>query len=387
MSALGRPARAGSATTRGARPLRIAMPTARAVPEIGGIESHVAEVATRLAAAGHTVTVLATDRERRLPTHEVVDGVRLRRFAAFPASRDWYFSPALAWGLLRGRWDLVHVQGIHTLVPPLAMLAALLRRVPFVVTFHTGGSSSALRTRARRWQFALLAPLLRRAAHLVAVSEFEARRFEGVLGWPEGQIQVIRNGGSLPTPDGAVEPDPDLIISPGRLERYKGHHRVVAALPTLLRTRPGAHVEILGSGPYQGELLTLAERLGVADRVRVRFIPPPDRLEMARSLARAGVVALLSDYEAHPVAVMEALTVDRPVVVATTSGLSELVTAGWARGVEVDAPVETVAAVIAAQLDTPIGPELSELPTWETSVAGLEHVYASVARTPAPAAG
>jgi glycosyltransferase involved in cell wall biosynthesis len=380
MSTLVRPTGDAEADQLDPPPLRIAMPTARAVPDIGGIESHVAEVSSRLVSAGHRVTVLATDRERTLPTHEVVDEVRLRRFPAFPASRDWYFSPGLAWGVLRGRWDLVHVQGIHTLVPPLAMLAALLRRVPYVVTFHTGGSSSALRTRARRWQFALLAPLLRRAARLIAVSEFEARRFEAVLGWPEGRIQVIRNGGSLPTPDQDVEPDPDLIVSLGRLERYKGHHRVVAALPTLLRTRPGAHIEILGSGPFEGELLTLAERLGVADRVRVRFIPPPDRLEMARSLARAGVVALLSDYEAHPVAVMEALTVDRPVVVATTSGLSELVTAGWARGVAPDAAAETVAAVLSAQLDDAVLPPAGALPTWESCVAQLAEVHRAAAR-------
>lgn len=376
MSAPGRPTPAGSATTGEERRLRIAMATARAVPETGGVESHVSEVSTRLAQAGHDVTVLTTDRSRALPTHEVVDGVRVRRYAAHPAGRDWYASPGLALGVLLGRWDLVHVQGIHTLMPPLAMFAAWLRRVPFVVTFHTGGSSSAWRTRARRWQFAALAPLLRRAADLVAVSEFEARRFEQVLGWEHGRIRVIRNGGSLPAPDTSVEADPDLVVSLGRLEHYKGHHRVVAALPALARTRPGVRLEILGSGPHEGELLTLAERLGVADRVQVRFIPPPDRLEMARSLAGAGVVALISDYEAHPVAVMEALTVNRPVVVATTSGLSELVTAGWARGVDVHASGEELAAALNAQLEDPVQPEPGDLPTWEGCVAELQRVYA-----------
>ena len=33
--------------------------------------------------------------------------------------------------------------------------------------------------------------------------------------------------------------DPDLIASPGRLERYKGHDRVIAALPHILAHRPG----------------------------------------------------------------------------------------------------------------------------------------------------
>jgi hypothetical protein len=96
------------------------------------------------------------------------------------------------------------VQGIHTLVPPLAMLAAVLRRTPFLLTFHTGGNSSAFREKARRTQFRLLSPLLRRVHTLVGVSIYEARRFEEIMGLPEGAITVIRNGGSLPPVRAAV---------------------------------------------------------------------------------------------------------------------------------------------------------------------------------------
>ncbi|MFN8528578.1 MAG: hypothetical protein U0670_08200 [Anaerolineae bacterium] len=40
---------------------------------------------------------------------------------------------------------------------------------------------------------------------------------------------------------------------------------------------------------------------------------------MSRLLARASLVVLFSEYEAHPVAVMEALSLRRPVLVADTS--------------------------------------------------------------------
>ena len=143
--------------------VRIGMIATRCQPEIGGIESHVAEVAGRLAARGYDLEVLTTDRSGDLPKVERVDGYVVRRFRAYPASRDWYFSPGLFLAALRARYDVVHVQGIHTLVPPLAMIAAILRRTPFVLTFHTGGNSSAFRERARGTQFRFLAPLLRRA--------------------------------------------------------------------------------------------------------------------------------------------------------------------------------------------------------------------------------
>lgn len=356
------------------------MIAARCQPEIGGIESHVAEVAGRVAARGFELEVLTTDRSGRLPRLERVDGYVVRRFRAYPASRDWYLSPGLFWAALRARYDLVHVQGIHTLVAPLAMLAAILRRTPFVLTFHTGGNSSAFRERARRTQFRLLAPLLRRAHTLIGVSIYEARRFEEVLGLPEGAVLVVRNGGSLPAAPATVGPDPGLVVSVGRLERYKGHHRVVEALPYLLKLRPEARVEILGAGPYEAELRALAEELGVADRVAVRFVPPVDRALMGECMARAGVMALLSDYEAHPVAVMEALTAGRPAVVSRTSGLTELAELGWAVGVAPDATAEETARALERQLDDPLLPDPALLPTWETCVDALVEVYRRAGR-------
>jgi glycosyltransferase involved in cell wall biosynthesis len=370
-------------------PTRVGMITARCQPEIGGIESHVAEVAGRLADRGFDLEVLTTDLSGTLPRTERVDGYLIRRFRAYPAGRDWYLSPGLFWAALRTRYDLVHVQGVHTLVPPLAMIAAILRRTPFVLTFHTGGNSSAFREKARRTQFKLLSPLLRRAHTLIGVSHYEAQRFEEIVGLPPGTITVIRNGGSLPPVQGVVTPEPGLVVSVGRLERYKGHHKAIEALPYLLKTRPAARVEILGSGPYEADLLALAEELGVAERVTVRFVPPLDRAAMGESIARAGVMTLLSDYEAHPVSVMEALTAGRPAVVSRTSGLTELADLGWAAGVDQDASAEETAAVIERQLADPVLPDPTSLPTWETCVAGVVDTYDSITASrggPDPAA-
>ena len=351
----------------------------RCQPEIGGIESHVAEVAGRLVAHGYQLEILTTDRSGHLPRVERTDeGYVIRRFRAYPPSRDWYLSPGLFLAALRAKCDLVHVQGVHTLVPPMAMLAALLRRRPYLLTFHTGGNSSAFREKARSTQWRILAPLLRRADRLIGVSVFEGHRFDEVLGWPPGTVTVIRNGGSLPPVADSVGRVPGRIVSVGRVERYKGHHKAIEALPHLLATHPDAHVQVLGTGPYEPELLALAESLGVRDRVSVEFIPPVDRALMGERMASASVMTLLSDYEAHPVAVMEALTAGTPAVVSRTSGLTELADMGWTVGVAQDATPEETAAAIARQLDEPLLPDPSILPTWETCVAGVADTYDSI---------
>jgi len=358
--------------------MRIALVAARYFPYLGGIEAHVHEVAPRLAADGFDVTILTCDLGGDLPLVEEVQGIEVRRFLAGPAGKDWMLSPALYRDVAKGGFDLVHVQGIHTGVPPAAMAASRRAGMPYVVTFHTGGYSKPLRNRLRGTQFRALAPLLRRADALIGVSEFEAERFRGFVGPRGPKVEVVRNGGSLPTPEPAAEAVPGRVLSVGRLETYKGHQRLIAALPLLLERQPEAHLRILGDGPARPMLVDLARELGVADRVTIDHVPPGDRLAMAREVAAAQVVALLSDYEAHPVAVMEALTLNRPVLVARTSGLVELEVEGLVRGVPAECGPAVVAHSLDLQMRHPLSVDASTLPTWETCAAGLGSIYRRV---------
>ena len=315
------------------RPLRVLMVCARYLPQVGGTEMHVREVARRLSALeSFDITVLTTDRSRRLPRQEVIEGVSVLRVPAWPRRRDYYLAPGIAAVVRRRNWDLVHCQGIHTPVPLLAMISARRAGIPYLVTFHTGGHSSRLRNAIRTSQWRLAGPLLRHAVSLVAVSRFEAVTLARQARLGDKPVIVIRNGGALPPPPPGTAAVPGRIVSSGRLERYKGHHRVIEALPHVMREIPEAHLLILGRGPYESNLYGLARHLGVSDRVSIKYIAPTDRQGMATTLAESSVVAALSDYEAHPVAVMEALCVARPVVAYDAAGMSELVAAGWVRG-------------------------------------------------------
>jgi glycosyltransferase involved in cell wall biosynthesis len=275
---------------------------------------------------------------------------------------------------------VIHVQGYHTLVPPLAMLAALKTRTPYVLTFHGGGHSSRMRQSIRGLQRRLLGPLLRRAARLVALARFEIDLFGDRLGIPRDHFVTIPNGTDLPTaPNQTQPPDGQLVIaSVGRLERYKGHQRVLAALPHVIRAEPRAFLWIAGAGPYEPQLRDLAEKLGVAARVDIRAIPPAQREQMAAELSRVALVVLLSDYETQPIAVLEGLALGRPALVADTSGMSELAERGLARAIPLDSSPAQVAEAILAQLRNPVVPRDLRLPSWDECTASLERLYASV---------
>src|SRR4051812_38437542 len=214
------------------------------------------------------------------------------------------------------------------------MPAACSAGLPYLLTFHGGGHSSDRRSAARGRQRRLLGPLLRGSAGLVAVAAFEIDEYGAELGIPRERFHLIPNGVDPvdipPDGDGAPPGGPrPLLASIGRLERYKGHHRVIDALPHVLRSRPDARLWIAGSGPYEGPLRERAARLGVADRVHLEAVY--DRAELAARVRRCDLVVLLSEFETHPLTVIEAVQLGRPVLVADNSGMRELAERGLAR--------------------------------------------------------
>jgi glycosyltransferase involved in cell wall biosynthesis len=366
----------------GMDPLRVLLVTPRYFPYMGGVENHVYQVAQRLARAGVDVTVLTTDPGGQLPTNEQSGGVKIRRVRAWPAKRDYYFAPDICRVITCGSWDIVHIQSYHTLVAPLAMLAALRADIPYVVTFHGGGHSSWLRNALRGIQRVLLRPLLARAERLIAIARFEIAFFGKRLRLPQERFVYIPNGSDIST---VVRPAPattdgTLIASVGRLERYKGHHRIIAALPYILEQRPDVRLWIAGTGPYEPALRRMAKKLGVADRVEIRAIPAIDRERMAMELSKAALVTLLSEYETHPIAALEALALGCSVLVADTSGLSELAGQGFARAIPLASSAEQVAAAVLSLLRQPLAPPRLDLPTWDTCAGDLLALYLNIAQ-------
>jgi glycosyltransferase involved in cell wall biosynthesis len=119
-----------------------------------------------------------------------------------------------------------------------------------------------------------------RCRRVVAVSETVAKTFRGPL---RRRLSVVHNGLPPITVDrsrgrralldelGAEEPV-SVVGLVGRLDRDKGQHELVAALPDVVRRRPGLRVAFIGAEnprrpDYVPMLLEELERAGIADSV------------------------------------------------------------------------------------------------------------------------
>jgi len=343
---------------------------------VGGLETHIGEVGPRLAADGFDVTLLTTDPTGDLPATEQRDGVEIIRVRSWLADEGIYAAPGLYEAVVNDDWDLVHVQGYHTLAPPLAMLAAARSGLPFVVTFHSGGYDLPAGEQIRWAQHLVLRPLLLKARKLIAVSDWERREISRTLRLRNSRFVTIPNGAAIAAPTADVAEDPCLIVSVGRLHRYKGHQYAIAAMPYLLEAMPGIRLRVVGSGPYEPELRRQAADLGVDHSVDIGGVVG-DRAAMATVLKQAALVVLLSEYESQGIAAMEALSLQRRLLVANTTALGDLAAKGWAGGISPHASPDKIAAAMLQQLTADLPPAL-DLPTWDDCAGTLGRLYRSV---------
>ena len=166
-----------------------------------------------------------------------------------------------------------------------------------------------------------------------------------------------------------------LVASVGALLPIKGHAIVIEALAAL----PGVTLAILGAGPEREALAMLAERLGVADRVRLLGSVP--HAEAARWVGAADVMALASAREGLANAWVEALASGTPVVVPDVGSAREVVTLGGGRIVPRDpsAFAEAIGGLLRDPPSTDAVVAASAPFSWEANARALrDHLAALV---------
>jgi len=359
--------------------VKVAIVVPRYLPHLGGIENHVAAVASRLQDMGHEVTIATQlEGDRSLARCErAPNGLFVRRFPSAAPLRGQGLSPLL-WRWVKagaGQADIVHVHNFHALTTLPNVAAA---RTPFIFTPHyLGPGEGRVETALHAAYSVAMRRALLHVSRVICVTDSEAAAFAHHIGFAE-RCQVIPNGIDSAAIQAAdpVTATGRLLVMAGRLEEYKQPQLVLEALRYLSHEYQLAFV---GAGPMEKVLRRRANELGVAERVLF-----PGRLspnEVYSWYRAAEVVLSLSRRECFGLTIAEGLAAGAAVVASDIGAHRDVISqAGPASAVVVPttaSPEDVAEAVRAARVDFATRTS-SAMTTWEEVAEKTEQLYRSV---------
>lgn len=134
---------------------------------------------------------------------------------------------------------------------------------------------------------------------------------------PNGVANMDRRAFPLPP---EIRNDWFNVVIVGRLEIVKGHHLAIEAIATE-SVPQDVHLHIVGSGPCETELRTLAETRGIANRVHILGF----RRNIYDYIAHCDVLLMPSLHEGLPYTLLEAMALGIPIIAARVGGLAEVI--------------------------------------------------------------
>ncbi|WP_407358487.1 glycosyltransferase family 4 protein [Microbacterium sp. LTA6] len=312
-------------------PLRVALISSSFAPHVGGVETHVAQVATALHDRGHAVEVWTVDRGmwsarafpvpvRYLPTPlpaRSLDGLFRTVWSVPRAWREWRRTYA------RFRPDVLSVQCFG----PNGVYAAALQRAfttPLVVSSHgeTLGDDNGVYARSALLRRSLRAALAQSSA-VTAPSTYVLDDLRARFGLADGV--VVPNGVDLSL--GTADPDAPrqgLVLAIGRLGRMKGFDLLIDAFA--LAALEGVRLEIIGDGPERVSLQQQIVSLGLVESVTL--VGEKDATAVAQRIGDAAAVVVPSRSESFGIVALEAWRGGAALIMTSRGGATDFIRDG-----------------------------------------------------------
>ncbi|MGD0016326.1 MAG: glycosyltransferase family 4 protein [Verrucomicrobiia bacterium] len=294
-------------------------------PRAGGVEEVVCQTTRRWVAAGHQVTLLASNFTGANTRDLSVDGVKIVR-----RGREEYFN-WLAPFYVRSQFRDVDVI-IEHIAKVACMLPWQVSKPVVCYVHHLFGRSIFGNV---PWPVAIYVQLMEE----LALKVYRRSRFIAVSGSTAGdivahgirpeQVQVVHNGVDLdlfcPAPIEQKTPYPSILWV-GRIRKTKCVTHVVAAFELIARKLPTARLTIVGRGELEGELRQIIFAKGLQEKVTMTGYLEP--LQLRQQMQQAWVLTYPSPKEGWGLCISEAAACGTPSVASNSPGLCEAVRDG-----------------------------------------------------------
>lgn len=290
----------------------------------GGVQAHIADLATYLISQGHFVSVLApTSDEDGLPDYVVSAGKPIAIPYNGAVARILFgpiaFARVRQW-IAQGEFDLLHLH--EPAIPSISLLACFAAEGPLVGTFH----ASAKKQKAIFAIGPILEPVIEKLTARIAVSEAARSTLTEHL---ETDAVVVPNGiYARRLASGAINPQwtGNTIGFIGRFaEPRKGLNVLVQALPSIIAEIPDVGVLVAGPGDTDEFLEKVPQNL----RNRFTFLGRITEKEKADFLHSIGLyVAPNTGGESFGIILAEALAGGAAVVASNIPAFKALLGEG-----------------------------------------------------------
>lgn len=214
--------------------------------------------------------------------------------------------------------DVVHT---HLYACLYAFPWPLLRRKPFLHTFHLPPELENRRFLRRIISKALIGM---KVMSPVAISHQNQKFLAQYYGLPETAISVVCNPVELAKFDNLKPRTSNgfTFITAGRFSAQKNQKLMLRAFAEFLGKGHDANLVMLGKGEEEENLKALARELGISERINFAgFV-----VNVEDYLNNADVFLLSSDYEALPLALLEAMAAGLPIISTDVGGVRDIVT-------------------------------------------------------------
>jgi glycosyltransferase involved in cell wall biosynthesis len=296
---------------------------------MGGADKQLLSAAQLMQAQGHDVCIVSLTELGPMGLEARSQGIRtesldMRRGVPDPRGLIRLIRLVRAW-----RPDVLHSHMVHANL--MARVVRLFARIPVMIsTIHNIYEGGPLWMAAYRISNGLV-------DHMTIISEAAADRFVKERIVPRELLTCVPNGvdterfrqvapgtrAALRSSIG-VEDHEFVWLAVGRFELAKDYPNMLRAFAQVRQRESSAVLLLVGHGSLQVETESLAQSLGLGDRVRFLGV----RSDVPEVMASADGYVMSSAWEGMPIALLEAAAAGLPIVATRVGGNHEVVRDG-----------------------------------------------------------
>ena len=302
------------------------------LPDIGGAQTHLLEIACAMKNDGNDVQVIAGKYgwlTEQLELKGIKVGVIKELVREISLKKDWAAVQHVRKIIKNWQPDIVHCHSSKAGI--VGRIAAWLECVPGVFTAHGWAFTEGVPITRRVLYSIIENIMLNITAKCFCVSEYDRCLAKKWFLRDSHRLITVHNGVVEALPQGeAVARKRDTggilrLIMVGRFSKQKDHMLFIKAVHDINQKYPGqVHLSLVGDG----DLFAAAKQYVVVNNLGEFIILLGESTCVDSLLAQSDVFCLISNYEGLPISIIEAMRAGLPVIASDVGGNNELVEDG-----------------------------------------------------------